>query len=326
MAETGTAAVSVDQTAYDMATEYALRPETYFDAVSSVKAQHQAMPGSAVKFTITTNLAPAITALTETVDVTPAALSDSQVTVTLAEYGNAVRTTALLRGTSFVVPYDAVVANSIGFNAGVSLDTIARDTLKAATNVIYVTGAARNAQIAATSTITSSKIRQAVAYLRRNNVQSFGGSYVGFIHPDVSYDLRSETGAAAWRDPHVYSQPEDIWNGEIGKYESIRWMEAARAPIFIDSGSTGTTDVYGTMIMGQQALAKAYSFTDGNTAMPKIVPGPVTDVLRRFVPLGWYWLGGYAIYRQEAITRIESASSIGNNSASGSNDPAINSN
>jgi hypothetical protein len=25
--------------------------------------------------------------------------------------------------------------------------------------------------------------------------------YVAFIHPDVSFDLRAETGSAAWRDP-----------------------------------------------------------------------------------------------------------------------------
>ena len=33
--------------------------------------------------------------------------------------------------------------------------------------------------------------------------------------------------------------------------------------------------------------------------------------LRRFVPLGWYWLGAYGIFRQASVMRIESSSSLG---------------
>ena len=41
------------------------------------------------------------------------------------------------------------------------------------------------------------------------------------------------------------------------------------------------------------------------------MPGPVTDLLRRWVPLGWYWLGGFSIFRQASVYRIESTSSLG---------------
>jgi len=44
------------------------------------------------------------------------------------------------------------------------------------------------------------------------------------------------------------------------------------------------------------------------------VIGPVTDKLRRQRPIGWYWLGGYARFREACLRRIESASSIGDNS------------
>ena len=37
-------------------------------------------------------------------------------------------------------------------------------------------------------------------------------------------------------------------------------------------------------------------------------------VLSRFQPVGWYWLGGYARFREASLRRIESASSIGANS------------
>ena len=35
------------------------------------------------------------------------------------------------------------------------------------------------------------------------------------------------------------------------------------------------------------------------------------DRLRRYVPLGWYWLGAYGIFRQASVLRIESASLLG---------------
>jgi len=41
------------------------------------------------------------------------------------------------------------------------------------------------------------------------------------------------------------------------------------------------------------------------------VRGPVVDSLMRFNPVGWYWLGGYGIFRQAAIRVINSSSSLG---------------
>lgn len=311
--------VDYDQTAYDRMAYFALRPQLYFDPVADVKPTRQAMPGSAVVFTIQSDLAVASTALDESTDVDAVALGDSQVTLTLAEYGNAVITTAKLRGTSFV-ELDPIVANVIGFNAGISIDTVARGALEAGTNVRYATGGtttptARNT-VEPEDTLTAADVRRALADLRGANVAEIGNMYASFIHPDVSYDLRGETGAAAWRDPHTYSQPGEIWSGEIGAFEGFRFVETPRAPLFADAGSSTTlTDVYATLFMGRQALAKAHSYTDGNGPTPRVIPGPITDKLRRFVPMGWYWLGAYGRFREAALRRVDSSSSIGSNAA-----------
>ena len=277
----------------------------------------QAMPGSSVKFTIFNDLSAATTALTEDTDVTPVAMSDSQVEVTLVEYGNAVNTTAKLRGTSFL-DVDAAAANIVGYNAGISIDSVIRDVLAGGTHVVYggggsTTPTARN-EIEASDIIEANDIRKVVAALRKANAVSFNGMYMGYIHPDVSYDLRKETGVASWRDPHVYSDPANIYNGEVGAFEGVRFIETPRAKIFEDasngSGSTGTIDVYCTHIMGRQALAKAHSIADGNGSVPRIVRGPVVDTLARLQPIGWYWLGGYSRFREASLRRIESASSL----------------
>jgi N4-gp56 family major capsid protein len=285
-----------------------------FDAAADIQPVAQSMPGSSVKFTIFSELADATSTLAETTDLTPTTMADSQVEVTLAEYGNTINTTAKLRGTSFL-DVDAVAANLIGYNAGSSIDTVVANVLKGATNVIYGGGGSTtpssNATVQAEDIIEANDVRIATAQLRGSKAQSFNGMYMGFIHPDVSYDLRRETGAASWRDPHNYVDTAGIYNGEIGAFEAIRFIETPRAPLDLTGGSASTVDLYQTIIMGRQSLAKAHSITDGNGAYPKVVRGPVVDSLMRFNPVGWYWLGGYGIFRQAAIRVLNTSSSLG---------------
>lgn len=243
-------------------------------------------------------------------------MANSQVTVTLVEYGNAVNVTRKLIGTS-MIPVMPAVANLLGYNAGRSMDTVVFNILVAGTNVVYGGNATSRTTIDAADTITSAKIRQILASLREANVADFGGMYNAFIHPRVSYDLRSETGAAAWRDPHIYSQPSEIWNGEIGAYEGFRFIESPTVAPWVDAsngaGAAGTVDVYPTLFMGRESLAKAWSSADGGGPQPKIIMSPVIDKLRRLQPAGWYFLGGFSRFREASIYRLEAASSIGSN-------------
>lgn len=320
-AYTGVGASSVDQSAYDLAVYHALRPMLYADRVADVQSTSQSFNGAAVIFTQQADLSAVTTALNESTDVTAVALSDAQVTLTLVEFGNAVITTHKLRATSFV-PFDQVVANVVGWNAGLSMDTYAFALLAAGSNVRYAAGnlglggvaAGARSNVGPTELLGATDVRRALADLRGANVMDFGGYYTSFIHPDVSYDLRGQTGAAAWRDPHTYSQPDEIWQGEIGAFEGFRFVETPTAPLFADAGSSTTlTDVYATIFLGRQAFAKAYSHADGNGPFPQYVQGPVTDKLRRNVPAGWLWLGQYGVFRQASLRRVESASSIGAN-------------
>jgi len=260
---TGQSTLDFSKQAYDRLAYFALRPELYFDAAADVQPTAQSMPGSSVTFTIVNDLPIASSALSEQSDVATVALSDSQVTLTLAEYGNAVLTTAKLRGTSFV-DIDPVVANVVGYNAGVSLDTIARSALDSGTNVMYASGlgatvsqsavtsrsalSAYTSATAAGNTISSVDIRTARARLRSQNVPTFGGMYVGYVHPDIVADIQGESisgsNTQGWRAPHVYAQPGEIWTGELGAFEGVRWIETPRAPIFAGAGASATAGTY----------------------------------------------------------------------------------
>lgn len=307
------------QDAFDRLAYLALRDELYFDAVADVKPTRQSMPGDVVNFTKVADLSSATATLNESTDVDAVAMSDSLVSVTLLEKGSAVITTAKLRGTAYI-EVDPVVANVIGYNAGLSIDEIAGDVLVKGSNVRFATGGATDPTARNTvqpdDTLVAADVRRARAELRSASVPTVGGGlYVAFIHPDVAFDLTGETGAASWRDPHVHSAPAEIWNGEMGTFEGFRFIETPRDPLLVaDAGSSTTlTDVYLTIFLGRQALAKAFSTSDGNGPFPRVILGPVTDKLRRNVPIGWYWLGAYGRFREESIRRVESASSIGAN-------------
>jgi len=316
VALTQVSSLNLTQNAYERLVYFALRPELFYDSVVEVGTTNLTNPGSTVYFTITSDLAVASTALSETVDVTPVAMSDSQVSVTLNEYGNAVQTTARLRATAFA-QVNPLVANVIGFNAGVSIDTVARNTAEAGSNVRYVSTTQARVNVNTSDTLVGNNVRRAVAELRGANVATFNGMYKGMIHPDVSYDFRGATGGTNWSDPHVFSDPSGIYNGVIGNFQGVQFMETSRAPLFVNasngSGATGNIDVYGTLIMGRQALAKAYSTGGGYGAQPVLVDVPVTDALRRFEGMGWKHFVGYGRFREASLRRIESASSIGTN-------------
>lgn len=397
---TQVSSLDIVQTAYDRLAYYALRPQLYFDQCADVMPTNQSMPGNVVQFTIFNDLPAATTPLSETVDVTPVSLSDSVVSLTLQSYGTSVVTTGALRAYSFLT-VDEVVANALGYNAGLTIDTLGRYALDKGTQVMYASGSGATTLntaittrvgVVAGTTIASIDIRAARARLASMNVERFGNLYMGIIHPDIVADLMSEsmTNNGGWRSAQIYGNPDAIYNGEVGSYEGVRFLEASRAPIFSGAGvaaayaagtytlnnvansvngtasgtytgatpvpgsavtagtavltgvwtigtsgggaftiisASGTTlattgtvtsaayytglDVYATLILGKQALAKTWSKVDGNGPYPMTVPGPIVDRLRRFVPNGWLWYGAYGVFRQQALVRIESSSTLG---------------
>ena len=312
MAYTSTSSVSSDTTAFEQLAYFALRSQPMFEMVADVKSTNQSHPGSAVQFNIYNDLAQATSALTETSDVTAVALGDSTVTVTLAEYGNAVTTTAKLRGTSFL-NVDADAANIIGYNMGNSIDKIVQGVLVGGTNVLYGGDATATGELAAGDTITASLIRKSVANLRGDSAPTMdGGVYVGFIHPDVSFDLREDTAVTDIIQYQIRQDGSGVRMGSIGTFGGVDFIETPRIDLVADAGASNV-DQYNTVICGKQALAKAHSRGAGFGENPSVVFGPVTDSLRRFQTVGWYHLVGYSRFREASLQRIETSSSIGAN-------------
>lgn len=305
------------QTAYDRLFEFALRSQPLFRQVADKRPAQQTAPGGSVVLERFQDLAVATTPLTETTDPDSVALGNpTTVTVTLNEYGNPVLRTRKLYLFS-LTDVDPAIANIVAYNMADSVDGLVQTTLRGGSNLIQklagVTSYVTNATIStvattmtATDSFSSNIGRLAVVKLRTNKaVPRKGPLYWAAIHPEVSYDLRTETGSAAWRDPHNYSAAGNIWAGEIGAYEGAFYIESPRCYNAVDAG-TGDNTVrrFRTYFAGQQALAEAVADEF------HMVAGPITDKLMRFRPLGWYGVAGWARYREEALIRAETTSTI----------------
>lgn len=312
--DSGSLGTSLVQTAYDRLVEFNLRSLPCFRAIADKRPAQQAMPGSSVVFQLYADMSAATTALTETDDPDATTVgSTTNVTVTLAEYGNVTLTTRKLELFS-LSDVDPAVGDLVAYNMVDSVDVIVQTVLRGGTNVIReVAGAVRSNLIAAgasatnavttTDTIKSRDVRLGVAKLRAAKVMPRKGElYYCALHPEVSHDLRAETGAAAWRDPHNYSAPDSIWAGEIGQYEGAFFVESPRCYNATDGASSAR--VYRGYLCGKQALAEAEAQPFG------VVIGNITDKLLRFRPVGWYGVAGWALYRQAAIVRLETSSSV----------------
>lgn len=291
------------QKAYDRLVEFALRSQPLLRSVADKKPVRQSMPGSSVVFQIYNDLAKAVTPLNEQVDPDAVAIgTPSVITVTLNEYGNAVLTTRKLQLLS-LADVDPAIANIVAFNMADSIDELVQDELRTGTNVIYSGDATDTDEIVAADTLSAANIRRAVAKLRAGkSVPRKGSLYWCALHPEVSHDLRAETGAASWRLPHEYQSNAEIWAGEIGNFEGAYFIESPR--MFNATDGAGDARVFRTLLAGQQALAEACS------EEPHIVIGNVTDKLMRQRPIGWYGLLGWKRYREESLFRIESSCSI----------------
>lgn len=311
---TGTATISnqtgmtnLVQTAYDRYVEMALRSQPLIRDIADKRPVQQAMPGSSVVFQIYADLAQATSTLTENVDPDAVALSNtSTVTVTLNEYGNTALLTRKL-GLFSLSDVDPAAADIIAYNMADSLDSVVMTELRGGSNVRFARDASdtptQTSEVEITDIIKADDIRFVVAKLRASLAVPRNGSlYAAYIHPEVSFDLRKEATGGGFQDLHKYDATENFWPGFIGTFEGAYFIETPR----MYSATDGTTSarVYRSIIVGKQALAEAVA------EEPHTIMGPVTDKLMRHRPLGWYGVLGWKRYREAALYRIESASSI----------------
>ena len=287
--------------------------------------------GKTIEFRKFTSLPKATTALTEGVTPSGNSLDVTAITATVSQYGDYIVMSDLLELTAL----DSIIIETtklLGKQAGRTLDTVVRNKLVGGTNVNYsstwsgTTETKVNARTSmnATSTLKVEDVRRAVTKLKGYNAPTINGDYVAIIHPFVAYDLMKDP---EWVNAHQYAQPDEIYEGEIGKIAGCRFVETTEAKIWNDStcptktaGSGGVDPVYysvfATLFMG----ANAYGVTEVTggglqTIVKQKGSAGTADPLDQRSSVGWKATQTAEILLGEYIIRHESTCSFNDTAA-----------
>ena len=258
--------------------------------------------GNSYRLEFYSDLAESSAALTESTDTTAVALPNTTpIDVTIAEWGRTVTKTRKLELTS-LAKVDPIIVNVLARDQAVSLDNEVGAIAYGGSHVVRAAGRASTVTVAAGDVMKAADYRQIITNLRENAAMPRREEdYAVYLHPRVALDLRTETGANAWRDDHKYAAPDLFWAGETGQYEGGFTIESARMKKANDGAASAT--VYRSLFVGMEALAEVV------WEAPHTVIGPVIDNLQRFRPISWYGALNWAIYRDDNLYRYESAAS-----------------
>ncbi|PWL46837.1 MAG: N4-gp56 family major capsid protein [Clostridiales bacterium] len=268
--------------------------------------------GKIIEFRKYDPLPKALTPLTEGVTPNGKKLSMGVITATVNQYGDFVEFSDVLLLTA--IDNNLVQATKLlGSQAGRTLDTITREVLNGGTNVQYAEGqvSSRSALFYTSAesncNLTVDAIRKAVRFLKVMNAPRINGYYVGIIHPDCSYDLMNDP---KWVNVKTYSDPEGIFEGEIGRIEGVRFVETSEAKVFEKAGAS-SRDVYSTLILGDNAYGITEIAGGGLQHIVKQIGSAGTaDPLNQRATAGWKAIKVAERLVEPYMVRIETTSTF----------------
>jgi N4-gp56 family major capsid protein len=268
--------------------------------------------GKTIEFRKYSPLPKLTTPITEGVTPDGQSLNMSTVEATVAQYGGYITLSDMLLLSA--IDNNLVQATKLlGAQAGATLDTITREVLNGGTNVIFADGGIDRASLGAlgengpANLLTVADIKNAVRLLKTQNAEQIDGSWIGIIHPDVAYDLTNDP---AWKDVKTYSDPDDMYEGEIGKIFGVRFVETTEAKIWAGAGDHDRA-VYSTLILGANAYGTTEITGGGLEHIVKQLGSAGTaDPINQRATVGWKATKVAERLVENYMVRIESASTF----------------
>lgn len=251
--------------------------------------------GTVVRFSRFSPLALVTSALSEASNPSETAMTSTQVSATLADYGAWTQVGSLFSMTQIDVGLKEHVEVH-GQNAGESIDRLIREELAAGATDQIASSKAALSTLLQTDVFTGAEIRAAVRTLKKNKAQRFeNGLYRGIIGPDTAYDL---FGNSEWLDAHRYTTSDAIERGVVGKLHGVEFVETNNQKYDLTAGTSGTpvtatsagvVTVYENFIFGKNA----YGIINlGSITSPKVYvknPGAndTSNPLDMYSTVGW---------------------------------------
>lgn len=253
---TGTTLLSpAIQTIWSKEILFQAMPVLRFEQFAVKKTELGVMPGLTVNFMRYNNLPIPSGPLVEGIRMKTHGISAQQYRITVAEQGFAVAVSELLLNASF----DDVMASAsrlLGRNMALYMDVQARETLTSASSVVYgydapgdlstgygiynkgtqgdaITGGTNNLS-AGGYFFTPHAVKDAVLELSTKNIPRLGETYVCFIHPSQSRQLRD---TPEFIEVTKYAAPGNFMLGEIGRLYDVVFIETTQVGTVAQSGA-----------------------------------------------------------------------------------------
>lgn len=300
--------------ALDAQVRWALRAMPIFRPMIDFHPGVLTNPGQPVKLLIEPYLALQKSALPESSDPDTVALpAPTVVNVSPTERGANVVTTLRLEDLAYT---DVAMqrARLVGVNMIDSVDDLVKDVYDTGTNISTIQGGVETFSGTAVNSIvkadkiTGDFIAHNVALMRTRLAmpKEADGSYAAIVHPNVSVDIQRE-GVSNASFVYVHANGGDlagIYNGEIGKWLGVRFVESPKANKVINANGV-PAQVYTTYLMGREAVVEHV------VREPHIVVGNIgRDSFRRFMNVGWYGNFGHALYRPEPLQLMKTSATL----------------
>lgn len=249
-------------------------------------AQTQTLPanmGKQITFNRYSPLTVATSALGEGTNPSSVQPTATQVSASLAQYGNVIAVTDLLFVTS--IDREAKEKSDLAAqNMAETLDQLCRDELFTGATVQLANGRSALTAVTSTDILTSTEVRRARRTLRKNNAIPYDdGCYLAKVGPDTSFDLVNDS---VWLAASEYSgnYVTQIFNNEIGKLFQVRFQEATSN----QKSESSTVTVYSNFVHGQQAFGTVDLDTLPNGLIIKQGGDQDTsNPLSLFMTIGW---------------------------------------
>lgn len=274
----------------------------------------------------------ATTPLVEGVTPTGSTIANTDVTVSLAQYGDFLTLTDVIQDTHT----DNVLqqmTDILGEQAAVTVETLRFNVLKAGTNVFYANSVAGRSTVATAISLAdqrrvttalnrqnAKKITSIVASTADFNTKSVEAAYVAVVHPDLESDIRGMAGFKPVADYGPHTTP---WENEIGSVEQVRYISTTVAAPFLGTGvatasaptmrhsNSGTgdkVDVYPVLMFARDAFGIVP--LKGKSSMTPMVVNPkpaAGDPLGQRGTVGWKLWSGTVILQELFMARLEVA-------------------
>ena len=277
---------------------HALQPLVKFRQFADIKdaAVQGKGKGQEYHWNVYSNVATQGTVLVETTTMAETNFTITQGTMTITEYGNSVPYTGKLDDLS-EHPVREIIQKVLKNDAKKALDQAAYDQFNLTKLVVVPTAGTDTAAVTlttnGTATLTNNvalgkeHVKNIVDLMKERNIPPYeGDDYFAIAHPTTLRNFKNNL-----ESMKVYVQEgfQMIMNGEIGRYESTRFIEQTN----IAKASWTNNKSNWAFFFGADTVAEGI-------AVPEEMRGKIPTDYGRSRGVAWYYLGGFGLVHQAA--------------------------